>query len=74
MPTENTNEPLSKAGVKYQLAIDALEAIIDPIGYMKSQLKEDEQLNGMGAIMIADKPQFYQEIARKALSQIANCT
>ena len=37
----------------------ALEAIIDPIGYMNSQLKEDDKLDGMYAIRIAERPEFY---------------
>jgi len=59
---------------RYQLAISALEAIIDPIGHMKKQLKEDERLDGMYAIRIAERPEYYQDIARKALEEIANCT
>lgn len=55
-------------------AISALEAIVDPIGHMKKQLKEDERLDGMCAIRIAERPEFYQDIAKKALEEIANCT
>ena len=65
---------LRLGAVRYQLAISALEAIIDPIGYMNSQLKEDEKLDGMYAIRIAERPEFYQDIAKKALEEIANCT
>ena len=54
----------------YQLIKSALEAIIDPIGHMKKQLKEDERLDGMYAIRIAERPEFYQDIARKALEEI----
>jgi hypothetical protein len=65
---------LGIGAVRYQLAISALEAIIDPIGHMKKQLKEDERLDGMYAIKIAERPEYYQDIARKALEKIANCT
>lgn len=68
------NQQLNIAGVRYQLAISALEAIVDPIGHMKKQLKEDERLDGMYAIRIAERPEFYQDIAKKALEEIANCT
>jgi hypothetical protein len=75
---QNSNEPINPAlrvgDVRYQLAISALEAIIDPIGHMRKQLKEDERLDGMYAIRIAERPEYYQEIARKALEEIANCT
>ena len=56
------------------LAISALKAIVDPIGHMKKQLKEDERLDGMYAIRIAERPEFYQDIAKKALEEIANYT
>lgn len=65
---------LNKSDVRYQLAISALEAIVDPIGHMKKQLEEDERLDGMYAIRIAERPEFYQDIAKKALEEIANCT
>ena len=65
---------LNKSDVRYQLAISALEAIVDPIGHMRKQLKEDERLDGMYAIRIAERPEFYQDIAKKALEEIANCT
>ena len=65
---------LRQHDVRYQLAISALEAIADPIGHMKKQLKEDERLDGMYAIRIAERPEFYQDIAKKALEEIANCT
>lgn len=60
--------------IRYHLAISALNAIVDPIGHMKKQLKEDERLDGMYAIRIAERPEFYQEIAKKALEEIANYT
>ena len=65
---------LGIGAVRYQLAISALEAIVDPIGHMRKQLKEDERLDGMYAIRIAERPEFYQDIAKKALEEIANCT
>jgi hypothetical protein len=75
---QNTDEQMTPAlrvgDVRYQLAISALEAIIDPIGHMRKQLKEDERLDGMYAIRIAERPEYYQDIARKALEEIANCT
>jgi hypothetical protein len=74
--TSKNNETgqLGIGAVRYQLAISALEAIVDPIGHMKKQLKEDERLDGMYAIRIAERPEFYQDIAKKALEEIANCT
>lgn len=71
---ETEQEQLRISAVRYQLAISALEAIVDPIGHMKKQLKEDERLDGMYAIRIAERPEFYQDIAKKALEVIANCT
>jgi hypothetical protein len=75
---QNSDKPINPAlrvgDVRYQLAISALEAIIDPIGHMRKQLKEDERLDGMYAIRIAERPEYYQDIARKALEEIANCT
>lgn len=53
-----------------QIAIKALENIINPIGYMKSQLEEGDTLNGGYAIMLTEKPQFYQNIAEEALRKI----
>ena len=70
----NETAQLGIGAVRYQLAISALEAIVDPIGHMKKQLKEDERLDGMYAIRIAERPEFYQDIAKKALEEIANCT
>lgn len=69
----NETAQLGIGAVRYQLAISALEAIVDPIGHMKNQLKEDERLDGMYAIRIAERPEFYQDIAKKALEEIANC-
>lgn len=37
---------------------------------MKSQLEEGDTLNGYAAVMIAEKPQFYQNIAKEALEKI----
>lgn len=67
-------EQLRIYDVRYQLAISALESIVDPIEYMRKQLKEDEELNSMYAIRIAERPEFYQNIAKKALEEITNCT
>ena len=64
-----------KKGVKaskYNRAVDALRAICDPIGYMRSMLGKDEQLDGMYAIRISESVSFYQEIAKKALSDLTN--
>jgi hypothetical protein len=74
--TSNKEETANSVlgAVRYQLAISALEAIVDPIGHMKKQLKGDERLDGMYAIRIAERPEFYQDIAKKALEEIANCT
>ena len=47
----NETTQLGIGAVRYQLAISALEAIVDPIGHMKKQLKEDERLDGMYAIL-----------------------
>lgn len=78
MEHENLNNKetaqLGIGDVRYQLAISALEAIVDPIGHLKKQLNEDERLDGMYAIRIAERPEFYQDIAKKALEEIANCT
>lgn len=55
---------------KLEIAISALEAIAEPVSYLKSKLEEGDNLNGMAVIMITEKPTFYQEIAKKALEDI----
>lgn len=41
----NETAQLDIGAVRYQLAISALEAIVDPIGHMRKHLKEDERLD-----------------------------
>jgi len=54
----------------YKVAIAALEAIVNPIGHMKSKLDEGETLNGMFVMMVLGKAHYYQDIAKEALSKI----
>lgn len=55
---------------KYALAISALEVIVDPMRHIRGQIKEGEILNPMWAILLMEKPQFYQGIAGDALKKI----
>lgn len=68
-----TNQQLHQCNVRCQLAISALEAIDNPVAYIKSNMEEGDTLNGMAVIMITEKPAFYQNIAKEALNKIANC-
>lgn len=62
---ETEQEQLRISAVRYQLAISALEAIVDPIGHMKKQLKEDERLDGMYAIRIAEGLNFIRTLLKR---------
>ena len=55
---------------KLEIAIKALEAITNPVKYLKDKLEEGETLNGMAVIMATEKATFYQNIAEKALEEI----
>jgi len=55
---------------KLKIAIASLEAIKNPIKYIKSNLKDGEQLNGVMTIQLLEKPEFYKNIATEALKQI----
>lgn len=47
----------------------ALEDIVDPIGKMKRELKDGEQLNGMFAVQMAESAHYLQSIATDALGK-----
>jgi uncharacterized protein with ACT and thioredoxin-like domain len=77
MSTENvSNEEKGNgvlADVSGQLAISALEKITNPIKYLQEEAEKDgAKLNGYMAIEITKDANFYKEIARKALEEIAN--
>lgn len=55
---------------QYEIAIKALEAISDPITHLKAKLNEGETLSGLYIIKLLDRPDFYQNIAEKALEEI----
>jgi hypothetical protein len=55
---------------KYEIAVNALKAISDPISHIKSKMNEGESLNGLYVIKILDNPSYYQEIANNALREL----
>lgn len=56
------------------LAIAALDKIAHPIKYLQNEAEKDGcKLNGYMAIQLTQNPNFYIEIAEKALKAIANC-
>ena len=55
------------------LAIAALDKIAHPIKYLQNEAEKDGcELNGCMAIQLTQNPNFYIEIAEKALKAIAN--
>jgi dynactin complex subunit len=48
--------------------LEALKNITDPIGYMRSKLKDGEQLNGHYAIQLANDAQYLRGIAEAAIT------
>lgn len=77
MSTENSsNEEKGNgalADVSGMLAISALQKIANPIKYLQDEAeKEGARLDGYMAIQLTKDANFYQEIARKALEEIAN--
>jgi len=52
------------------LAIQALEDLVDPIGAIKRNMKPTEQLNGYMAIQISNDPNHLKTIATNALRAI----
>ena len=56
------------------LAIAALDKIAHPIKSLQKEAEKDGcKLNGCMAIQLTQNPNFYIEIAEKALKAIANC-
>lgn len=55
---------------KYQIAIDALKQIANPIGHLKANLKEGEVLNGQQAILLSENPNYLKGIAEQALDKL----
>ena len=53
-----------------EITMKALKAIVNPIDYLNSELKDGEKLDGHVAIMLIQKPVFYQDIAKKALAEL----
>ena len=77
MSTENvSNEEKGNgalADVSGMLAISALQKIANPIKYLQDEAEEEgARLDGYMAIQLTKDANFYQEIARKALEEIAN--
>ena len=61
------------ADVSGMLAISALQKIVNPIKYLQEEAeKEGARLDGYMAIQLTKDANFYQEIARNALEEIAN--
>ena len=77
MSTENIlNEEKGNgvlADASGMLAISALQKIANPIKYLQDEAEKDgAKLDGYMAIQLTEDANFYQEIARKALEEIAN--
>ena len=49
--------------------VAALEEIANPVKFMREQLKDGEQLNGLMALEITSSPDFCKKIARTALAK-----
>jgi len=49
--------------------VAALEEIASPVKFMREQLEDGEQLNGLMAMEITSSPDFYKKIARSALAK-----
>lgn len=52
------------------LALQTLRDIVNPIGRMKRELPEGHQLNGMGAVMLSEDPNYLKGLAQDALRRI----
>jgi uroporphyrinogen-III synthase len=48
--------------------LEALKKIVNPIAYMRSKLKDGEQLNGHYAIQLSGDPQYLKGIALTAIT------
>lgn len=59
---------------KLQIALQALQDIIDPVGAIKSKIQPTEQLNGSYAILLSNDPNYLKDIAKEALRRIQNDT
>ena len=49
--------------------VAALDEIANPVKFMREQLQDGEQLNGLMAREITSSPDFYKKIARSALAK-----
>jgi hypothetical protein len=54
---------------KLAAAVKALEEIVDPISFIRSRMKEGEQLNGTIAVYFSESPVYLKDIAKKALKE-----
>lgn len=61
--------PQPPTGVNTDVLVKSLQRIIEPIKYMRDELKEGEQLNGHYAIQLSNDPEYLKGIAREALQQ-----
>lgn len=58
------------ASKKLNIAVQALEYIVDPISSMKKELKEGEKLSGLYAYQLSNDPNYLKNIAKEALKKI----
>ena len=75
--TENAETPaLPQGDVKCQLAISALERIANPLKHLQDEAKAHGALgiDGGFAIQLMNDANWYREMAKSALAEIANCT
>ena len=59
-----------KNSKQLEIAIQALNDIIDPVNKLRRNLKEGELLNGLFAIQIMKDPSYLRSIASNALLKI----
>lgn len=53
---------------KNDALMEALEEIIAPIPFMEKRLKDDERLNGLVAVQLAQDAEYLRDIAYKAIT------
>jgi len=64
------NEVAQEWDKKLEIAVQALNDVIDPISKMNRELEEGYRLDGQMAIKLSQDPNYLREIAKTALSEI----
>jgi len=55
---------------KLKIALDALNAISNPVKHMRENLPDGHMLNGYMASQLSNDPAYLKDLAAKALAQI----